>query len=67
MTDEIKVELQAAHLNQSTPASDTKSQAGDSARAQSRSVNPTEQLRVTLSDFGNFDEFKRQLPCVRLM
>ena len=58
MTDEIKAELQAARLRPSSPVSDTKSQTEDSAVAQSRSVSPSEQLRVTLRDSGNFDEFK---------
>ena len=60
MTNKIKAELRAAHLKPSSPVSGTKSQTDDSARAQSRSVSPREQLRVILRgrDSGNFEEFK---------
>ena len=58
VTDDIKADSRAARLKPSSPASDTKSQIEDSARALSGSVSPSEQLRVTLRDSGNFDEFK---------
>ena len=58
VTDEIKAKLRAARLKPSSPASNTKSQTEDSDKAQSSSVSPSEQLRVTLRDSGNFNEFK---------
>ena len=55
VTDDIKAELRAARLKPSSPESDTKFQ---TLKTQSRSVSPSDQLRVTLRDSGNFDEFK---------